>query len=73
MLKKFTNFINEDATSIPDHSIPADHPINNPIWTEMLSEVEGDLVTTLKYVPNQMLVIEGIRHKYTITRSKLPQ
>jgi hypothetical protein len=48
--------------------IPKDHPINNPFWEEMLSDVEGEGVTTIKYIPNKMLVIDAFGNKYTITK-----
>jgi hypothetical protein len=46
----------------------AKHPVNNPLWKEMRSDVEGDGVETIKYVPNKMLVIDAFGNKYTITK-----
>lgn len=44
------------------------HPINNPLWQQMLSHVEGDGVETIKYIPGKMLVIDAFGNKYTITK-----
>jgi hypothetical protein len=54
--------------SINEDEIPKDHPVNNPFWEEMLSAVEGEGVTTIKYIPNKMLVINAFGNKYTITK-----
>jgi hypothetical protein len=56
--------------TLPDAEspIPKDHPVNNPLWIQMISDVEGDGVDTIKYIPNKMLVIDAFGRKYTITK-----
>ena len=51
-----------------DSPIPKDHPIFNHLWKEMLSNVEGEAVETIKFVPGKMLVIDAFGTKYTITK-----
>ena len=58
--------VNEQKMS--DSPIPSDHPINNPFWNEMVSNVTGDAVETIKYTPGKMLVIDAFGTKYTITK-----
>lgn len=50
-----------------EHSIPKTHPVNNPLWKKMLSDVDGEGVEVIKYTPNKMLVINAFGKKYTIT------
>lgn len=57
--------VNEQMSDSP---IPKDHPIFNPLWKEMLSNVEGEAVETIKFVPGKMLVIDAFGTKYTITK-----
>lgn len=51
-----------------DQSIPKNHPINNPFYQQMVSDIEGEGVSTIKYVPNKMIVINAFGNKYTITK-----
>ena len=60
--------INEQGHATLGDEIPKDHPMLNPFWEEMLSAVEGEGVTTIKYIPNKMLVIDAFGNKYTITK-----
>jgi antitoxin component of RelBE/YafQ-DinJ toxin-antitoxin module len=53
---------------INEQQIPKDHPINNPLWIKMISDIEGDNVETIKFIPNKMLVIDAFGTKYTITK-----
>jgi hypothetical protein len=50
------------------HPKPTDHPTNNPLWKEMVRNVTGEGVETIKFVPNKMLVIDAFGNKYTITK-----
>ena len=50
--------------------IPKDHPINNSFWKEMIMNVEGEGVETVKFVPNKSLVIDAFGNLYTITKTK---
>jgi hypothetical protein len=61
--------INEQLKTSGDlHPIPKNHPVNNPLWKEMIMNVEGEGVETLKYIPNKTLVIDAFGNKYTITK-----
>ena len=44
------------------------HPVNNPLWKQMLNDIQGDGVETIKFIPNKMLVIDAFGNKYTITK-----
>lgn len=68
LTKMIGNIVNEQKTSKYHPSISKDHPINNPLWKEMISNVTGDGVETIKFVPNKMLVIDAFGNKYTITK-----
>jgi hypothetical protein len=46
------------------------HPMDNPFLKQMISNVEGDNVETVEYVPNQKLVINAFGNVYTITLRK---
>jgi hypothetical protein len=65
LAKMVNKIINEDMN--PD-GIPKNHPVNNPLYQEMISNVEGEGVVTIKYVPKKMLVIDAFGNKYTITK-----
>ena len=62
LTKMIQKIINEDQ------SIPKNHPVNNPLYQEMINNVEGEGVSTIKYIPNKMLVINAFGNKYTITK-----
>jgi hypothetical protein len=66
LVKKVVN--EQQKTSISNSPIPKNHPIYNPLWKEMISNVEGDGVETIKYAPGKMLVIDAFGNKYTITK-----
>jgi hypothetical protein len=65
LTKMVKRIINEDMN--PD-GIPKNHPVNNRLYQEMTSNVEGEGVVTIKYIPNKMLVIDANGTKYTITK-----
>ena len=49
------------------------HPMDNPLYTEMTNYIDGDGPEVMKYVPNKMLVIsqwDGTKDVplYTITK-----
>lgn len=69
-LSKLVNKVikEQQRTDASIHPIPKDHPVNNPLWKEMLSNIEGDGVETIKFIPNKMLVIDAFGNKYTITK-----
>lgn len=69
LVKLVNKVVNEQQKTSKYHSsIPKDHPINNPLWKEMISNVTGDGVETIKFVPGKMLVIDAFGNKYTITK-----
>lgn len=69
LVKLVSKVVNEQRKTSGDyHPIPKDHPIFNPLWKEMLSNVEGEGVETIKFVPGKMLVIDAFGNKYTITK-----
>ena len=67
LTKLVNKVINEQPTG-NSGTIPKNHPVNNPLWKEMLTNVEGDGVETIKFIPNKMLVIDAFGNKYTITK-----
>jgi hypothetical protein len=68
LVKLVNKVINEQTTSSDFHSVPKIHPTKNPLWVEMLANVRGDGVETVKFIPNKMLVINAFGNKYTITK-----
>ena len=54
--------VNEQKMS--DSPIPSDHPINNPFWNEMVSNVTGDAVETINE-PHRQMSSEEINAKKT--------
>jgi hypothetical protein len=70
LTKLVNKVVNEqqNQNNFADHAISDKHPIYNPLWKEMLGNVEGDGVETIKYIPNKMLVINAFGNKYTITK-----
>lgn len=68
LTKMIGNIVNEQKTSADYHPIPKNHPVNNPLWKEMINNVTGDGVETIKFIPNKMLVIDAFGNKYTITK-----
>lgn len=58
---------------LPEFSKPdTPHPMDTPMWKKMTSDVEGDGVELLQYIPNQKLVIDVQFDNtiYTITAKK---
>ena len=51
-----------------DGTISKTHPVHNPFWTQMISDVTGDGVETIKYEPNKRLEIDAFGTKYIITK-----
>jgi hypothetical protein len=68
LAKLVNKVINEQSTSSDFHPVPKNHPTNNPLWIKMTSDIEGDNVETIKFIPNKMLVIDAFGRKYTITK-----
>jgi hypothetical protein len=68
LVRLVNRVIIEQSLPDADSPVPKNHPINNPLWKEMEGDVYGDGVTTVKFVPNKMLVIDAAGTKYTITK-----
>jgi hypothetical protein len=67
LAKLVNKVINEQPTG-DIGTIPKNHPVNNPFWKQMLVDIQGDGVETIKFIPNKMLVIDAFGNKYTITK-----
>jgi hypothetical protein len=68
LVRLVNRVISEQSLPDGDEPVPKNHPINNPLWKQMKMDVEGDGVTTVKFIPNKMLVIDAFGTKYTITK-----
>lgn len=65
-LAKVVRRIIKEQNSLP-------HPVEISMWQQMLSNVEGDGVETVQYIPNKKLVINAFGNLYTITLTKAPK
>jgi hypothetical protein len=52
-----------------ESDISKEHPVNNPFYRQMLSDIDGDNVIIEKKLPNG-LIIDAFGNKYTITKTK---
>jgi hypothetical protein len=67
-LVKLTKKIISEQQDPHGGEVPKGHPINNPFYKQMINDIDGEGVTTIKYVPNKMLVVDAFGNKYTITK-----
>jgi len=64
------NYLNEQQYQKVVGGTPAGgHPVETPLYKQFISEVEGDGVSIIKSLPNQ-LVIDGISGTWTISYTK---